>query len=94
MDDGAQTKELDASVQPEKVTFPVSLTLRNHGRIAIKEPVTGAFLSAGGHANVQVHDQEQLDRLLKSIESNTGAPGRNSLAISGLPVHANEGDTP
>jgi len=64
--------------------FPVSVGLRNDGRIAFSERATNAFVGVGGRVTVVAHDQDQLDRLRHNIEAFLNTPGAR-LVVTGLP---------
>lgn len=73
----------------QEVEFPILVTLRNHGRVSVTEPATGAFLCAGGSASVAVTSAAQLERMKQNIEHILSRPGaRQSLTVSGLPKPA------
>lgn len=54
------------SARPE-IVFPIEVTLRNHSGIAIAEPVSGAFLAAGGSAKVTLHDEAHAYRVFDNL---------------------------
>jgi len=47
--------------------WPKVATLRNHGSVSLIEPLTQAFLSAGGSQSVVLHDREFGEALGKSL---------------------------
>ena len=61
------------------ITFPLNAIVRNHGPIAVPEPISGAFLPAGGSATITLHDEEFAERVAASLkniaETNYLAPG-------------------
>lgn len=67
-----------------EITFPVSILLRNHGRLPVKEAATGAFVGAGGSVTVAVHSREQLERMRSNIAEIQSRSGSN-LFVSGMP---------
>ena len=73
-------KTSEAAHEP---TFPLQVVLRNHAPIGFPEPVTGAYLAAGGSATVTLHDEEHAmqfaDSLEKVVETNFLAP--NALEV-------------
>lgn len=69
--DTAGTADADADNEaiaavPE-ITFPITIRLRNHSGIAIAEPVSGAFLAAGGTAEVELHDEAHASRVFDNL---------------------------
>jgi hypothetical protein len=61
------------------VKFPIRVNLRNNSSIPLSEPITGAYLPAGGAATVQMHDEAHaesvMDSLQKLAETNYLKPG-------------------
>lgn len=49
--------------------WPKVATLRNHGGISVIEPVTGAFLGAGGSHVIELQDQDHFDAVTASLEA-------------------------
>lgn len=75
-------KVADAIVSP----FPLDAVLRNDGSLAVSEPVSGAFVSAGGNAHIALHDEDHALSVLESIEEiNASNPGGYALRIDGIP---------
>lgn len=85
---GAVAQNPLTPVEPVEVAavapcFPVSVGLRNDGRIAFSERATNAFVGVGGRVTVAAHDQDQLDRLRQNIEAFVNTPGAR-LVVTGL----------
>jgi hypothetical protein len=73
---------------PAPVSFPLVVTLRNHGPFEITEPSTGRYLQAGDQVQVEIHDEAQLSRLVDNfaeLARLTGLP-TGALVIEGLPA--------
>lgn len=68
------------SARPE-IAFPITVTLRNHSRIAIAEPVSGAYLAAGGSAKVTLHDEAHASRVFDNLRE---LKARNRLSDDAL----------
>lgn len=47
--------------------YPIQVTLRNNGGFAVAEPVSGAFLQAGGSQTVWLHDEAHASRVLDNL---------------------------
>lgn len=75
--DALNAKEPEAPARPA-FTFPCTARLLNHSPIALSEPITGAFLAAGGVAIISLHDQEHAqsvsESLRKLVEDNYLSP--------------------
>jgi hypothetical protein len=61
--DSLSTKEPDAAPVEGRLVFPLQVMLRNNGGFAISEPVSGAFLQAGGSQMVWLHDEAHASRV-------------------------------
>lgn len=75
--DAMNAEEPEAPARPA-LGFPCNVRLLNHSQIALSEPITGAFLAAGGVAIISLHDQEHAqsvsESLRKLVEDNYLSP--------------------
>ena len=79
-------KPLAALPEPE---FPVEVTLSNNGGFAVSEPVSGAFLPAGGSQTVWLHDAAHASRVLDNLRELALRHQLNGvLLVNGLPLGA------
>lgn len=69
------------------ITFPAQAILRNNGRIAVAEPVSGAYLQAGGSQPVQLHDEAHASRVVDNLRALTerNFMGADALTLEVLP---------
>ena len=56
-----------ASAALAGITFPFEVTLSNNGGFAVSDPVSGAFLPAGGSQTVWLHDEAHASRVRDSL---------------------------
>jgi len=62
--------EFDAmAVWLNTTVFPVQITLRNHGSMPKVEPISGAYLDAGGVASVTLHNPEHAVSVLDNLSA-------------------------
>lgn len=67
--------------------FPVQVMLRNNGGFSVSEPVSGAFLPAGGSQVVTLHDEAHASRVLDNLRelAHLNHLG-DALVVEALPV--------
>lgn len=68
-------------------TYPVEVTLSNNGGFAIAEPVSGAYLQAGGMQTVWLHDAAHASRVfdnLRELAQRHHLAG--ALLVNGVPI--------
>lgn len=49
------------------VVYPKQVMLANNGSFAISEPVSGAFLAAGGSQRITLHDEAHASRVWDNL---------------------------
>jgi hypothetical protein len=69
------------------VSFPTEAVLRNNGDLAVVEPVTAAFVSAGGNVHITLLDEAHASRVIENLaEINASKIGGGiAVCIDGVP---------
>lgn len=81
--DGSDSLEggLGADDEEPETTYPRRVKVTNHSAVAIVEPITGAYIQAGGKAPLYLHDADHEHRVMENIRATLE---QNNLSESAL----------